>query len=73
MAIAKAVGKDRRGKLLYKRDKQGREIVNRDLYPRFRDSTVLDFLPVVEPSGRIADDDLPTIAQLYRETPNAQR
>lgn len=67
MAIANAVGKDRRGKVIYKRDKQGREIADRALYPRFRDSTVLDFLPTVEPSGRIVDDDLPTIAQLYRE------
>lgn len=72
MAIANTVGKDRRGKIIYKRDKQGREIVNRDLYPRFRDSTILDFLPAVEPSGRIADDDLPTIAQFYSEITNAR-
>jgi type I restriction enzyme M protein len=73
MAIANAVGKDRRGKIIYKRDKEGREIVNRDMYPHSRDSTVLDFLPMVEPSGRIADDDLPTIAQLYLEMTNARK
>lgn len=72
MAIAKAVGRDRRGKIIYKRDKHGREMVNREHYPQFRDSTVLDFLPMVEPSGRMADDDLPTIAQLFRETPNVR-
>ena len=71
MAIAKAVGKDRRGKIIYRRDKEGREIVNRDRYPSFRDSSVLDFLPTVEPSGRVNDDDLPTIAQLYREATHA--
>jgi len=73
MVMAKTVGKDRRGKIIYKRDKEGREIVNRDLYPSFRDSTVLDFLPTVEPSGRITDDDLPTIAHLYRETADAAK
>ncbi len=73
MAIAKSVGKDRRGKIIYRRDKEGREIVNRDLYPSFRDSNVVDFLPMVEPSGRINDDDLPTIAQLYRETIDARK
>jgi type I restriction enzyme M protein len=73
MAIAKVVGKDRRGKIIYRRDKQGREVVNRDLYPHFRDSTVLDFLPAVEPSGRVVDDDLPTIAQLYLEAGDAHK
>jgi type I restriction enzyme M protein len=73
MAIANTVGKDRRGKTIYKRDGTGRELVNRDLYPRFRDSTVLDFLPMVDPSGRINDDDLPTVAQLYRETADARK
>ena len=73
MAIAKAVGKDRRGNIIYKRDREGRELVKRELYPQFRDSTVLDFLPTVEPSGRVNDDDLPTIAQLYRESTNGSK
>jgi type I restriction enzyme M protein len=73
MVMANSVGKDRRGKIIYKRDKHGREVVNRDLYPSFRDSTVLDFLPTVEPSGRVVDDDLPTIAQLYKEIANAHQ
>ena len=71
MALANTVGKDRRGKIIFKRDSNGREVVDPKLYPRFRDSTVLDFFPAVEPSGRVYDDDLPTIAQLYRETPDA--
>jgi type I restriction enzyme M protein len=72
MTIAKTVGKDRRGNIIYRRDKEGREVVDRNLYPRFRDSTVLDFHPTVEPSGRIVDDDLATIAQLYREWANGK-
>ena len=67
MAMANAVGKDRRGKFIFKRDKEGREVVDSQLYPKFRDSTVLDFHPTVEPSGRIIDDDLPAIANLYLE------
>ena len=47
--LRKLLGKTVAGKIIYKRDKQGREIINRDLYPRLRDSTVLDFLPIVEP------------------------
>jgi type I restriction enzyme M protein len=73
MAIAHAVGKDRRGKVLYKRDREGRELVDRDLYPQFRDSTVVDFLPTVEPSGRIVDDDLPSIARLFRDSDHASK
>ena len=73
MAMAKAVGKDRRGNIVYKRDREGRELVERDLYPQFRDSTVLDFLPTVEPSGRIVDDDLPSIARLFIETTHASK
>lgn len=67
MAIAKSVGKDRRGNTIYKRDKEGREIIQRDLYQKYARSTVLDFSPIVEPTGRIVDDDLPEIARLYLE------
>jgi len=67
MAIAKSVGKDRRGNIVYKRDKEGRDLIRRDLYDAYMKSTVLDFLPVVETTGRIIDDDLPKIAALYRE------
>jgi len=65
MAIAKSVGKDRRGNTVYKRDKEGREIIQRDLYIPYTQSNVLDFAPIVEPTGRIVDDDLPEIARLY--------
>jgi len=65
MAIAKSVGKDRRGNTIYKRDREGREIIRRDLYKNYANSTVLDFAPIVEPNGRIVDDDLPEIAKLY--------
>lgn len=65
MAIAKAVGKDRRGNITFVRDEHGREVVHRELYETFRKSTILDYLPIVEPSGRIVDDDLPHIARKY--------
>ncbi len=67
MAIAKSVGKDRRGNTTFKRDKEGREIIRRDLYKLYSRSTVVDFPPIVEPSGRIVDDELPEIARLYLE------
>jgi type I restriction enzyme M protein len=67
MAIAKTVGKDRRGKIIYVRDPLGREVVRPDLYGLFRDSSVLDFYPPVEPSGRIIADDLSAIARRYAE------
>ena len=65
MAIAKSVGKDRRGNTIFKRDKEGRELIRRDLYNQHTSATVLDFPPGVEPTGRIVDDDLPEIARLY--------
>jgi type I restriction enzyme M protein len=67
MAIAKGVGKDRRGKTVYVRDPEGREIVRQDLYSVFRDSTLIDYFPAVEPSGRIVSDDLPAIAARFIE------
>jgi len=65
MAIAKSVGKDRRGNTVFVRDELGREIVRRDLYEPFRKSTVLEYMAAVEPGGRIVDDDLPHIARDY--------
>jgi type I restriction enzyme M protein len=67
MAIAESVGKDRRGNVVYLRDTDGREIIRRDLYPQFHDATVLDFAPVVEPSGRVVNDDLPNIADRFSD------
>jgi len=67
MAIAKSVGKDRRGNTIYKKGKEGREIIRRDLYDNFRKSNIIDFLPSVEPMGKIVDDELPKIASLYQE------
>lgn len=67
MAMAKTVGKDRRGKITYVRDPEGREVVRQDLYPVSRDSTILDYYPTVEPSGRIVSDDLPAIATRFSE------
>ena len=66
MAIAKSVGKDRRGNTIYRKDKEGREIIRRESYKRCAQSTVLDFAPIVEPTGRIVDDDLPEIAKVFR-------
>jgi type I restriction enzyme M protein len=65
MAIAKNVGKDRRGNVTYVRNRDGLEIVRRDLYEKSRMTTVLEFDPSVEPNGRIVDDELPRIAALY--------
>ena len=67
MALAQKVGKDRRGGFIYKKDKQGREILNRALYDPFSKSTILDFLPIVETTGRIIDDELPRITNLYHQ------
>lgn len=65
MANVKKVGKDRRGNFIYKKDEKGREIVDRSLYKTFAESTILDFLPAVETTGRIVDDELPKVAELY--------
>ncbi len=67
MAIAKTVGKDRRGNTIYKRHKEGREVIRRDLYENYASSNVIDFAPIVETNGRIVDDDLPEIARLFVE------
>jgi type I restriction enzyme M protein len=65
MANIKKVGKDRRGNFIYRKDEKGKEIVNRDMYKPFSESSILDFLPVVETSGRIVDDELPQVAELF--------
>lgn len=73
MAIAKKVGKDRRGNYIYKRDKDGRvldgfrDFKGNDLYQVYRQSTVLQFEPEVDEHGRMIDDDLPFIAKAYHE------
>ena len=67
MAMAKNVGKDRRGKTVYVRDPEGRELVRPDLYDISRDATLLEYYPAVEPSGRIVSDDLPAIAARFNE------
>lgn len=73
MAVAKAVGKDRRGNIVYKRDKEGREMVRRDLYDAYVQSTILDFAPVVEISGRVVADDLPGIATFFGKQKSARK
>ena len=65
MAVAKSVGKDRRGNMVYMRDNEGRELLRRDLYETCVQSTILDFAPVIETSGRVVADDLPGIATLF--------
>ena len=67
MAIAKSVGKDRRGNSTYVRDRDGLQIVRQDLYETSKTATLIDFSPTVEPNGRIVDDELPRIAALYHE------
>lgn len=66
MAIAGSVGKDRRGGVVFVRDRDGKEILRPDLYETVRTSTLLDYPPTVEPGGRIVNDELPRIADLYR-------
>ena len=67
MAVANSVGKDRRGNMMYTRDDDGREVLRPDLYEKYRASTILDFLPIVETNGRVVADELPRIAALYHE------
>ncbi len=67
MANVKKVGKDRRGNFIYKKDEKGREVVNRELYKPFAESTILDFLPVAETTGRIVDDELPIVAEMFKK------
>lgn len=73
MAIAKKVGKDRRGNPIHKRDKDGRildqfrDFHGQDLYEVYRQSSVLQFEPEVDEHGRMIDDDLPFIAKAYHE------
>jgi type I restriction enzyme M protein len=71
MAIAKKVGKDRRGNVIFKRDPDGTELTHfrdfegRDLYKEYKEASVYDFLPEVDEYGRMVDDDLPFIADAY--------
>jgi type I restriction enzyme M protein len=65
MASPKTVGKDRRGSFIYRKDNQGKEILKRELYPAFSTSTILDFLPPIDTSGRVVDDELPLVANEF--------
>jgi type I restriction enzyme M protein len=71
MAIAKRVGKDRRGNPIFKRDPDGTELTGfrdhegRDLHADWKAAGVYDFLPEVDEYGRMLDDDLPFIAAEY--------
>jgi hypothetical protein len=73
MANVKKVGKGRRGEFMYKKDERGKEIVNRELYKPFAESTILDFLPVVETTGRMLDDELPKVAAMFLELQNRKK
>jgi type I restriction enzyme M protein len=68
MANVKKVGKDRRGGFIYKKDEKGKELVKRELYKSFSESTILDFLPVIETTGRMVDDELPKVASMFLES-----
>lgn len=65
MASPKTVGKDRRGQFIYRKDNQGKEILKRELYADFSTSTILDFLPPIDTSGRVVDDELPAVANEF--------
>ena len=65
MASPRTVGKDRRGNFIYRRDNQGKEVLKRDLYHEYINSTIIDFLPPIDTSGRVVDDELPLVANEY--------
>jgi type I restriction enzyme M protein len=65
MASPKTVGKDRRGCFIYRKDNQGKEVLQRELYSDFAISTILDFLPTIDTSGRVVDDELPLVANEF--------
>jgi type I restriction enzyme M protein len=73
MAIAKKVGKDRRANVIYKRNAEGTELSHfrnyegQDLHEVWKNASVYDFVPEVDEYGRMVDDDLPFIADAYRE------
>jgi len=67
MAVAKSVGKDRRGNISYVRDEEGLEITRQELYEEYKNSSILDFKPAIEPGGRVVDDDLPHVASLFQD------
>jgi type I restriction enzyme M protein len=73
MAIAKKVGKDRRGNQLFKRDDDGTELNHfrnfegKDLHEQCKSTGVYEFLPEVDEYGRMVDDDLPFVAKAYHE------
>jgi len=73
MANVKKVGKDRRGNFIYKKDEKGKEIVDRSLYKPFIESTILDFLPTIETTGRIVDDELPIVANQFYLFKNSKK
>jgi type I restriction enzyme M protein len=65
MASPKTVGKDRRGNYIFRKDNQGKEVLKRELYSEFTSSTILDFLPPIDTSGRVVDDELPLVAEEF--------
>ena len=67
MAVASKVGKDRRGTITYVNDEQGLAVVSPGAYEKYKNSNILDFVPIVEPSGRMIADDLPIIAEAYKK------
>lgn len=73
MANVKKVGKGRRGEFIYKKDERGKEIVSRELYKPYAESTILDFFPVVETTGRMLDDELPKVAAMFLELQNKKK
>ncbi len=65
MASPRTVGKDRRGSFIYRKDNQGKEILMRELYLEYSTSTILDFLPTIDTSGRVVDDELPLVSNEF--------
>jgi type I restriction enzyme M protein len=71
MAIAEKVGKDRRGVPVYERDEDGAEIISSHIVQHLSpDKKALKVRTEKRPT---LDDDLPRIAQAYREFKQAER
>jgi len=62
MAVAEAVGKDRRGNVIYKRDEGGNDIV---VATRYTEQNQAGQSVNFERSERVVNDDLPEIIQAY--------
>ena len=69
MAVAEAVGHDKRGKTTYRRTSEGEDVLVRrdERVTEIDPETGLEVLKVVEMTDRLVDDELPEVAAAYRD------